>query len=117
MTLPPIGQLPERVPITHISNALPCVVTTEFDHHFPNKSFVRLTDLNGAMPVPRGEDPLNNYKFRIITTGDTTFYLQDPITFLPIDSTNYAPYVEGGSCNLVQTDFIYYPSPNQIFPN
>ena len=113
----PIGQLPERVPIVNITNALPCEVTTEFDHGFPNKAFVRLTDLNGAMPVPRGEDPLNNYKFRIIVTGDTTFTLQDPITFLPIDSTLYPPYVEGGSCNLVQSNFVFYPSPNQVFPN
>lgn len=113
----PIGQLSERVPIVNITNALPCEVTTEIAHGFPNKSFVRLTDLNGAMPVPRGEDPLNNYKFRIIVTGDTTFTLQDPITFVPIDSTLFTPYVTGGSCNLVQQTFIFYPSPNQVFPN
>jgi hypothetical protein len=101
----------------NITNALPCQVTTEFAHGFPNKSFVRLTDLNGAMPIPRGEDPLNNYKFRIILTGDTTFTLQDPLTFNPIDSTTYPPYVTGGSCNLVQKDFIFYPSPDQTFPN
>ncbi len=117
MSSPPIGQLTERVPIVAISNALPCEVSTEFDHGFPNKSFVRLTDLNGAMPVPRGEDPLNNYKFRIIVTGLTSFYLQDPITFLPIDSTLYPPYVEGGSCNLVQQTYIFYPSPDQVYPN
>lgn len=113
----PIGQLTERVAIVNITNALPCVVTTASAHGFANKSFVRLTDLNGAMPVPRGEDPLNNYKFRIILTGDTTFYLQHPITFKPIDSTNYPPYTEGGSCNLVQPTFIFYPSPDQIYPN
>ena len=113
----PIGQLPERVPVVAITNAFPCEVTTEVAHGFPNKSFVRLTDLNGAMPVPRGEDPLNNYKFRIIVTGLTTFTLQDPITFLPVDSTTYPPYVEGGSCNLVQQTYIFYPSPDQTFPN
>ena len=113
----PIGQLTERVNIVNITNALPCEVTTEIAHGFPNKSFVRLTDLNGAMPIPRGEDPLNNYKFRIILTGDTTFTLQNPTTFEPIDSTNYPPYVTGGSCNLVQTTFIYYPSVEQTFPN
>lgn len=113
----PIGQLTERVEIVDISNSVPCEITTLFAHGFPNKSFVRLTDLNGAIPIPRGEDPLNNYKFRIILTGDTTFYLQDPITFKPIDSTNYPPYVEGGSCNLVQNTFIYYPSADQEFPN
>mgnify|MGYP001616628791 CR=1 FL=1 len=117
MVEPPIGQLTERVPIVGITNSLPCEVTTEFAHGFPNKSFVRLTDLNGAMPIPRGEDPLNNYKFRIIVTGDVTFTLQNPITFVPIDSTTYPPYIEGGSCNLVQQTFIFYPSPDQVFPN
>lgn len=114
---PPIGQLTERVAILNISNALPCEVTTDGAHEFSTHSFVRLTDLNGAMPIPRGEDPLNNYKFRIIVTGDTTFTLQHPITFKPVDSTNYPPYVEGGSCNLVQPTFIFYPSPEQVFPN
>jgi hypothetical protein len=115
--LPPIGQLTERVNIVNITNALPCEVTTEVAHGFPNKSFVRLTDLNGVMPVPRGEDPLNNYKFRIIVTGESSFTLQYPITFDPVDSRNFTPYVEGGSCNLVQNTFIYYPSPDQEYPN
>jgi hypothetical protein len=114
---PPIGQIPRRYDIVAISNALPCQVTTAVPNGFINKSFVRLTDLNGAMPVPRGEDPLNNYKFRIIVTSNTTFTLQDPITFQPIDSRLYPPYVTGGSCNLVQSEFIYYPSPDQEFPN
>lgn len=113
----PIGQLTERVAIVNITNALPCEVTTDIAHGFPNKSFVRLTGLNGAMPIPRGQDPLNNYKFRIILTSDTSFTLQHPVTFKPVDSTNYTPYVEGGSCNLVQSTFIYYPSVDQEFPN
>jgi len=103
-----MGQTPRRANIGSISNALPCVVTTVEDHEYSTRNFVRLTDLNGAMPTPRGEDPLNNYKFRIVVTGLTTFYLQDPITFLPIDSTNYPPYVEGGYCNLVETNFVYH---------
>lgn len=114
---PPIGQLPDRANIINITNAFPCEVTTDGAHFFPNKSFVRLTDLNGAMPVPRGEDPLNNGKFRIIVTGEDSFYLQNPITFVPIDSTNFTPYVKGGSANLVQPTFIFYPSPDQAFPN
>lgn len=117
MVLPPIGQLTERIPIVNITNGLPCEVTTESAHGFPNKSFVRLTDLNGAMPIPRGEDELNNGKFRIILTSDVSFKLQDPITYLPIDSTTFPPYVSGGSCNLVQPDFIFYPSPDQAYPN
>lgn len=114
---PPIGQIPDRANIISVSNSLPCVVVTDGPHFFPNKSFVRITDLNGAMPLPRGEDPINNKKFRIITTGDDSFFLQDPITFLPIDSTSFPPYVTGGSCNLVQSEFIFYPSPDQAFPN
>lgn len=117
MTQPPIGQLTERVNIVNITNSLPCEVTTEIAHGFPNKSFVRLTDLNGAMPVPRGEDELNNNKYRIIVTGLTTFTLQNYITFVPIDSTTFPPYVSGGSCNLVQQSFVFYPSPDQVFPN
>lgn len=117
MTLSPIGQLPDRAAITNITNSLPCEVTTDGPHFFPNKSFVRLTDLNGAMPVPRGEDPLNNYRFRIIVIDVDKFTLQYPITFLPVDSTLFTPYVEGGSANLVPKTFIFYPSPNQIYPN
>lgn len=114
---PPIGQLTYRVAITNITNALPCVITTDGDHGFSNKSFVRLTQLNGSMPTPHGSDPLNNYKFRIIVTATDTFTLQDPITFKDIDSTNYPPYVSGGSCNLVNPTYIYYPSPDQEYPN
>lgn len=113
----PIGQLPDRAAIVNITNALPCEVTTDGPHFFPNKCFVRLTDLNGMMPVPRGEDPLNNYRFRIIVTDVDKFTLQYPITFLPVDSRNFPPYVTGGSCNLVQPTFIFYPSPDQVFPN
>ena len=114
---PPIGQLTRRANIVNITNALPCAITTEEAHGFANKSFVRLTDLNGAMPIPRGEDPLNNYKFRIIVTGESSFTLQYPITFDPVDSTTFPPYVEGGSCNLVQNTYIFYPSPDQEYPN
>ena len=114
---PPTGQLTERVNITNITNAYPCEVTTEEEHGFSNKSFVRLTGLDGMMPTPRGEDELNNKKFRIIVTDVDKFTLQNPITFIDIDSTTYPPYVEGGSCNLVQSTFIFYPSPDQSYPN
>lgn len=113
----PIGQIPKRVAITNITNALPCVVTTEDDHDFPNKSFVRLTQLNGCMPSPHGVDQLNNYKFRVIVTSSTEFKLQDPITFKDIDSTTFPPYITGGSCNLVNPTFIFYPSAEQEYPN
>jgi len=102
------GQIPRRANITNITNALPCAVTTTEEHGYATLDFVRLTDLNGAMPVPRGEDPLNNFRFRIIVTGVDSFTLQDPITFKPIDSTNYPPYVSGGYCNLIEQNYIYY---------
>lgn len=113
MTTPPIGQLTDRARITNITNSLPCEVTTDGPHFFPMHSFVRLTDLNGAMPIPRGEDPLNNYRFRIVITDVDKFTLQYPVTFLPVDSTTFPPYVEGGSANLVQTEFVFYPSPEE----
>lgn len=103
-----MGQIPHRSDILSITNALPCAVTTTEEHGYSTHNFVRLTDLNGAMPIPRGEDPLNNYRFRIIVTGDDSFTLQDPITYKPIDSTNYPPYVTGGYCNLIETNFFYY---------
>src|SRR6185295_12949306 len=112
MTQPAVGQLPQRINIVNITNALPCEITTEVPTPFPpsdperypppfpdiyyDKQFVRLTELNGAIPNPHGEDPLNNKRFRIIITGPVSFTLQDPITFKPIDSTNYPPYITGG---------------------
>lgn len=102
-----MGQIPRRADILNITNALPCAVTTTEDHGYFTFDFVRLTDLNGAMPISRGEDPLNNYRFRIIVTGLDSFTLQDPITYKPIDSTNYPPYVTGGFCNLISRDFNY----------
>lgn len=113
----PIGQLTFRKEISDITNGNPCTVTTAEDHEFPTHSFVRLTDLNSSIPTPRGMDPLNNYRFRIVVTGDTTFTLQDPITYADIDSTNYPPYVSGGSANLIATEFIFYPPEGVTFPN
>lgn len=105
------GQIPHRANITGITNANPCVVTvTEVlaDEGFSSGDFVRLTDLNGCMPTPRGEDPLNNYRWKILITGDSTFSLKHPVTDVPVDSTNFTPYVEGGYCNLIETEFFYY---------
>lgn len=114
---PPIGQLSDRIKITNITNSFLCQVTTDGPHFFPNKSFIRITELNGDMPIPHGMDELNNKRFRILVTGENTYILLDPTTFLPIDSTTFSPYIEGGSCNLIQQNFIFYPSPNQEYPN
>lgn len=102
------GQTPHRANISNITNALPCEVTTTEEHGYATNDFVRLTDLNGAMPVPRGEDPLNNYRWQIVATDVDKFTLKHPITHKPVDSTNFTPYVEGGYCNLIETDFFYH---------
>lgn len=103
-----MGQIPRRANIVNITTSFPCVVTTEFPHEYKTFNFVRLTDLNGAMPIPRGEDPLNNNRYKISVTGDTTFTIHDPITFHVVDSTLYPPYVTGGFCNLIESEFIYH---------
>ena len=103
------GQTAHRVDISSITNGKPCAVTTDEDHGYSTLDFVRLTDLNSSIPTLRGMDQINNKKFRIVVTSDTSFTLEDPITFEEIDSTTYPPYVEGGSCNKVEPDFIYNP--------
>jgi len=101
------GQTPHRSDILNITNALPCEVQTTAEHGYSTLDFVRLTNLNGMIPVPRGVPQLNDNKYRIIVTGLDTFTLQDPITYEPIDSRPYPPYVEGGYCNRIATDFFY----------
>lgn len=107
-----IGQIPQRYMISNVTNALPCAVTTIGNHGYFTFDFVRITDLDGVMPIPRGMDELNDYRYRIVVTGLDTFTLQDPITFEDIDSTNYPPYVSGGSVNKVPTNFFYNGPPN-----
>lgn len=103
-----MGQIPHRVNITNISSGIPCEVTTEIEHGYYTGAFVRLTDLNGMMPIPRGMDELNNYRWKIVVTGLTTFTLRHPVTGYEVDSTTFPPYVSGGSCNLIETDFFYH---------
>ena len=111
--MPAIGQVPHRAQIFLITNSLPCTITTvEDEHGFVTGDMVRLTDLNGMMPYPRGSDPLNNYRFEIVVTLPDTFYLRDPITHKDIDSTLYPPYVTGGSANRIATQFTFYGDPN-----
>lgn len=102
-----MGQSSHRANVSNITNAFPCVVTTTAAHGYETDSFVRLTDLNGAVPIPRGQDPINNYRFKIIVTSTTAFSIHDPITGIGIDSTNYPHYVTGGNCNLIETNFVY----------
>ncbi len=108
-----IGQLPHRAEILSISLSNPCVITTTEAHGFSTFSFVRLTNMNGLMPVPQhGADQLNNNRYRIVVLGDNTFKIQNPITYQDIDSTNFTPYTEGGSANLVEDTFYFYGEIN-----
>ncbi len=103
-----MGQIPKRSNILAISNAFPCEVTIDINPGYITGDFVRLSNLNGAMPIPHGSDPLNNYRWQIVLTSDTTFNLKYPITHEYVDSTNFTPYVTGGFCNLIDRNFIYY---------
>jgi hypothetical protein len=103
-----IGQLPHRATIANVTNAYPCVITTNEVNGYSTNDFIRITGLNGFIPTPRGEDPLNNNKYRIVTVDDYSFKLQNAITFKYIDSTNFPPYVEGGDVNLVEDTFYFY---------
>lgn len=107
------GQIPRRAEIEGISQALPCVVTTIEDHGYTTFDFVRLTNLGAVFINPGliqyGMDELNNNRYRIIVTDVDKFSLQDPITFEPIDSRPFPPYNQGGKCNLIVHDYIYYP--------
>jgi len=107
-----MGQVPRRSTILSVSIGYPCVITTTEAHGYTSFQFVRLTNLNGCMPHPHGCDQLNGYRFRIVVLGDDTFKLQDPITFVDIDSTNFPPYTEGGNCNLIEHNYIYYNDGN-----
>lgn len=101
------GQEVKRFSITNITQSNPCVITTQEEHGLRTGDFVRFTDLNGAIPTPRGMDEINAQKYRIVVTTTTEFYIQDPITYIPVNSTNYPAYVTGGSVNFVQNEFIY----------
>lgn len=102
------GQEARRATMLSVSLSDPCVITTTEAHGFSTGDFIRLTNLNGVMPVPHGADQLNTNRYRIVVTGTHTFTLQDPITFKPIDSTNFTPYTSGGNVNLIAQTFIYY---------
>ncbi len=99
------GQTAHRALISNVTNASPCVVVTTQDHDYESNNFIRITDVNSSIPVLRGMDQINNKKFRVIKINDTSFSLQDSITFKEIDSTDFTPYVLGGRCNLIEELF------------
>lgn len=111
-TMPPLGQAVHRANIVNVTNSYPCSVEHDLEDGFDTFDFVRITDLNGMMPIPRGQDQINNYRYRIIVTSPFTFDLQDATTYEYIDSTGYTPYVSGGSVNRVPTNFYYRGDEN-----
>jgi hypothetical protein len=110
-----MGQTPHRTDILNVTNALPCVVQTTEEHGYSTGDFVRLTNLNmttrtvgvDRVVAARGMDQLNNYNFKIIVLGVDTFSLLDQNTLKEINSTSYVPYVSGGYCNKIATEFFY----------
>lgn len=107
-----IGQIPHRSLIESISLSYPCIVTTTEAHGYHDFDFIRFTNLNGLMPPPQhGADQINGNKYRIIVIGENAFKIQNAITFLDIDSTNFTPYTSGGFANLVENKFYFYGPP------
>lgn len=100
--------------ISGITAADPCVVTTSTAHGFQTNQIVRITDLGGDIPTPRGMNQLNNNRYGIVVLTTTTFSLKDPITGEPIDSTSYTAYVTGGQVTL-ETHVISLNNP-QVTP-
>lgn len=107
-----IGQIPHRAEVLSISLSFPCIVITVAPHGYASFNFIRFTNLNGLMPPPKhGADQINGNKYRIIVLGVDTFKIQDAITFMDIDSSNFTPYTVGGHANLVEGIFYFYGSP------
>jgi hypothetical protein len=100
--------------IDAISQADPCVVSTDGAHGFQTDQIVRFTDLGSDMPTARGMDELNNKRFKIVVIDSDDFSLKDVITGEPIDSTTFTAYVSGGRVTL-ETHVISLNNP-QVFP-
>lgn len=106
-----MGQIPRRANIINVTNSYLCSVETEEPHGFLSDEYVRITDLNGGIKSPRGPrgvDAINNYRFKIKRTGESTFNLYWPITNIPVNSSAYTPYLEGGYATIVEQVFFYH---------
>jgi len=66
--------------ISSISNGLPAVVTTTFNHNYISGTIVRLD-----IPPADGMRPLDGQLFPITVTGNTTFTI-------PVDTTNLGAF-------------------------
>ena len=110
----PAGPVPFRALISGVTQANPCVVTTSAPNLYQTDQLVRITDLGDNQPVARGMSQLDGNRYGIIVLSATTFSLYDPITLLPIDSTNYEAWVSGGRVDL-ETRVISLNNP-QVAP-
>ena len=82
--------------VTAISQSNPAIVTTSFAHQYVNGTIVRLDiPLANGMPQISGV-PYPGQTFPITVTGTDTFSV-------PIDSTNFQPYVDVECCCVVPT--------------
>jgi len=89
-----------RANISGVSQAKPCVITTDAVHGYQTNQLVRISDLGSSMPVPRGMSQLDGNRYKIIVLSTTTFSLQDPVTFEEIDSSSFEAWVSDGRINL-----------------
>ena len=98
--------------ITDITNANPAVFTTSGAHGFAVGELVRPTAVVGMEAV-------NTVLYRIITSGATTFEVEDAETGVTLDTSDtavYVPYVSDGLATL-KPEFGYdqmYPLPDDF---
>lgn len=101
------GQTAYRALISAVTKATQCQVTTTAAHGYSTGQYVRITDLDGMMPVPRGMVQIDDGLFLIFVDSTTTFLLRNPTTLEYINSTNFETYVSGGRTNLENFNFEY----------
>jgi hypothetical protein len=109
-----MGETSFQRSISAVTQAKPCVITTDTDHDYQTNQVVRVTDLGSEVPTYRGMDSIDGRRFRITVIDTTSFSLQDPITNEDIDTTQDTAYVEGGNVNL-ETRVMQLNVP-QVYP-
>jgi hypothetical protein len=101
------GQESHRALISAVSLGERCEITTVDPHGYFTGDIVRITDLGCSMPVKRGMDQINDKRFLVYVTGDSTFLIRHPVTEDYVNSTNYTPWVSGGRIDLEETQYVY----------
>lgn len=82
--------------ISAVTKASPVEVTTSASHGFSTGDEV---EIQGVV----GMTELNNRRFRVTSTGATTFTLTDQLTGVAVDSTSFDTYASGGTVSRVYT--------------